>query len=82
MLRQRFRWPIIIVPRSGEDTRSRSRLTGEPREWYVQILGKEPLIRHKCGNRRRWAIFRSTATSIQGHNPSNRRILAQNDHHL
>ncbi len=29
---------------------------------YVHVLGKEPLIRHKCGNRGRWTIFRSAET--------------------
>jgi hypothetical protein len=47
MLRQRSRWPITIGPRSAERTGSRLRLTGEPREWYVHIRGKEPLIRQK-----------------------------------
>gem|GEM_PF-2394364 len=65
MLRQRFLWPIIIVPRSGDGTHSRSRLTGDPMEWYVQILGKEPFIRHKCGNRGRWTIFGRAARPIR-----------------
>ncbi len=39
-----FLLAIIIGLGLGESTCSRFRLTEEPRDWYVQILGTEPLI--------------------------------------
>jgi hypothetical protein len=41
-------------------------LTAGSGEWYAQILGKEPLIRHKGGKWSRWTIGRSSATPIRG----------------
>ncbi len=49
VLRRLFHRPITTGPRLGEGTSSRLRLTGEQREGYVQILGKDPLIWDKGG---------------------------------
>ena len=66
MLRQRSLWPITIGPHLGEVTCPRLALLERPREWYVQVLEKEPLIRHKCGNWGRRTIFGSSATPVRG----------------
>ncbi len=60
----RFRWLGITAPCSAEGTRSRLRLTGEPREWYARIQENLPLIWHEGGTRSRWTIFGSEAEQI------------------
>ncbi len=51
---------------SGEDTRASLCLTGEPREWYGQILAEEPLIRQGGRISVSRPIFASAAMRILG----------------
>jgi hypothetical protein len=66
MLRRRSRWPITIGLRLGEGKGSTVPLTEGTIAWYFQILGKEQLIRHKCGTWSPWIIFTSAATPVRG----------------
>lgn len=49
----------------ADGARSTSPLTREPRIWYGQILGKEPLIKHKWDDLGRCTVFRNEATPIR-----------------
>jgi hypothetical protein len=54
----------FLVKNHGVPGQARLCLTGEPREWYVQILGKETLIWPKGGNSGRRATYGSAASHL------------------
>jgi hypothetical protein len=78
----RFHWPITIGQCLGEGTRSRLRLTGEPREWYARIPENEPLIWPKGGIRVAGSFSETQRPRFGDRDLSDNLVLAQNDRKL